>query len=302
MMFAATKRASLVLSLLVLASLMMTACAPATAADLLGEVKARGTLRISTDVNYAPQSASVDGAQRASGTKCGADELTASQVEGFDIDTAVEIAKRLGVEPCFVTPAWDLVTAGNWGGRWDISVGSMTITKDRQKALWFTPAYYFTPAQLAAKVGSGITKIEDIAGKAVCAGTGTTYETYLKGEDVGIPDSDIKVKAPAGVNVVALNTDSECAQSIQAGRTDFDIFMTSGTVVDKAIQEGIPVEKVGGPAYVENLAVAIDKQAAKDPKSLLDAISKAVNEMHADGTLTKSSLKWYEGVDLTVVK
>jgi polar amino acid transport system substrate-binding protein len=268
----------------------------------LGDVKARGTLRISTDVNYAPQSASVAGAKRTAGTKCGADELTAAEVEGFDIDTAVEIAKRLGVEPCFVTPSWDLITAGNWGGRWDVSVGSMTITKDRQKALWFTPAYYFTPAQLAAKQDSGITKIEDVAGKAVCAGTGTTYETYLKGEDVGIPDSDIKVKAPAGVSVVALNTDSECAQSIQAGRTDFAAFMTSGTVVDKAIQEGIPVVKVGGPAYVENLAVAIDKQSTKDPKSLLDAISKIVNEMHSDGTLTKSSQKWYEGVDLTVVK
>jgi polar amino acid transport system substrate-binding protein len=302
MMSAATKRMSLIVSLLVLTSLWLSACAPATANDLLGEIKARGTLRISTDVNYAPQSASVDGAQRADGSKCGADELTANQVEGFDIDTAVEIAKRLGVEPCFVTPSWDLVTAGNWGGRWDVSVGSMTITKDRQNALWFTPAYYFTPAQLAARTGSGITRIEDIAGKAVCAGTGTTYETYLKGEDVGIPDSDIKVKAPAGVNVVALNTDSECAQSIQAGRTDFDAFMTSGTVVDKAIQEGISVEKVGGPAYVENLAVAIDKQAAKAPGSLLDAISKIVNEMHTDGTLSRSSLKWYEGVDLTVVK
>jgi len=300
-MSAATKRASLILSLLVLASLIVTACAPATANDLLGEVKARGTLRISTDVNYAPQSAAVEGAKRADGTKCGADELTANQVEGFDIDTAVEIAKRLGVEPCFVTPAWDLVTAGNWGGRWDISVGSMSITKDRQNALWFTPAYYFTPAQFAAKTGSGITKVEDIAGKAVCVGTGTTYDDYLNGK-LTIPDSDIKVKAPAGVKMVALNTDSECAQSIQAGRTDFDIFLTSGTVVDKAIQEGIPVEKVGGPAFVENLAVAIDKQATKDPKTLLDAISKIITDMHTDGTLTKSSMKWYEGVDLTVVK
>ena len=57
--------------------------------------------------------------QRAANTKCAADELTANQVEGFDIDTAVEIAKRLGVEPCFVTPTWDLITAGSWGGRWD---------------------------------------------------------------------------------------------------------------------------------------------------------------------------------------
>lgn len=301
-MSTASKRVSLLISLMVLTGLLLSACAPATANDLLSEIKTRGTLRISTDVNYAPQSAAVEGAKRADGTKCGADELTGNQVEGFDIDTAKEIAKRLGVEPCFVTPSWDLITAGNWGGRWDVSVGSMTITKDRQKALWFTPAYYFTPAQLAAKKGSGIASINDVAGKAVCVGAGTTYETYLQGKDVGIPDSDIKAKAPAGVQVVALNTDSECAQAIQAGRTDFDAFMTSGTVVDKAIQEGINVEKVGGPAYVENLAVAIDKQAAKDAKSLLDAIGKIVNDMHGDGTLTKSSQKWYEGVDLTVVK
>lgn len=301
MMSASTKRVSLILSLLMLASLIVTACQPA-AADLLAEIKARGTLRISTDVNYAPQSAAVDGAKRADGTQCGADELTANQVEGFDIDAAKEIAKRLGIEACFVTPSWDLITAGSWGGRWDVSVGSMTITKSRQKALWFTPAYYFYSAQLAAKKGSGIASINDVPGKAVCAGTGTTYETYLKGEDVGIPDSDIKVKAPAGVTVVALNTDSECAQAIQAGRTDFAAFLTSSTVVDKAIQDGIDVEKVGGPVYVENLAVAIDKTAAKDPKSLLEAIGKIINDMHTDGTLSKSSLKWYDGVDLSVVK
>ena len=103
------------------------------------------------------------------------------------------------------------------------------------------------------------------------------------------------------MNVVALSTDSECAQAIQAGRTDFDAFMTSGTVVNEAIAQGINVEKVGGPAFVENLAVAIDKQAPKDTKSLLDAIGKAINDMHSDGTLTKSSMKWYS-TDLTTLQ
>jgi polar amino acid transport system substrate-binding protein len=110
------------------------------------------------------------------------------------------------------------------------------------------------------------------------------------------------VKAPVGVKVVALNTDSECAQSIQAGRADFAAFLTSGTVVDKAIRDGIDVEKVGGSVYVENLAVALDKQTAKDPKSLLEALGQIINDLHTDGTLTRSSLKWYDGVDLSVVK
>jgi polar amino acid transport system substrate-binding protein len=292
------KRLLTLVTLLVLISLLISACQSSSAADLLGEIKSRGTIRISTDVNYAPQSSGVQGATRLANTKCAAHELTASEVEGFDIDTANEIARRLGVEPCYVTPSWDLITAGSWGGRWDASVGSMTITQDREKALWFSPAYYAYAAQLAARQGSGITSVDAISGKPVCVGTGTTYETYLSGGDLGFPASQIKMKAPANVQVVPLNTDSECVQAIQAGRTEFDAFLTASTVVDKAIAEGVNIEKVGDPVYIENLAVALDKKAPKDPKSLLDAISKAVNDMHADGTLSQSSVKWF-GADLT---
>jgi polar amino acid transport system substrate-binding protein len=295
------KRSLTLVILLVLISLVISACQSSTANDLLGDIKSRGTIRISTDANYAPQSVLVKDQQRAANTKCGADELTANQLEGFDIDTAKEVAKRLGVEPCFVTPDWDAITAGNWSGRWDLSIGSMTITKDRQKVLNFSPAYYFTPAQVAVRKGSGIASLADLSGKAVCVGSGTTYETYLSGGDVGIPDTDIKSPAPSGVKVVSLPTDSECAQAIQAGRTEFDAFMTSGTVVDEAIAQGINVDKVGGPAYVENLAVAVDRQSPKETTSLLAAVSKAITDMHGDGTLSASSQKWYSA-DLSVVK
>ena len=287
--------------LLVLISLLISACQAASANDLLGEIKARGTIRISTDVNYAPQSSGVEGATRLANTKCAANELTAAEVEGFDIDTANEIAKRLGVEPCYVTPSWDLITAGSWGGRWDASVGSMTITQDREKALWFSPAYYAYTAQLAARAGSDIQSVNAISGKPVCVGTGTTYETYLSGGDLGFPASQIKMAAPANVQVVPLNTDSECVQAIQAGRTEFDALLTASTVVDAAIAEGVGIEKVGEPLYIENLAVALDKKSARDPKSLLDAISKAVTDMHADGTLAESSQKWF-GADLTAIQ
>src|SRR5687768_1453722 len=75
--------------------------------DLLQEVKDRGVLRVSTDAAYPPQSF-----------------LTESgDFKGFDIDVAEEIAKRLGVEVEWITPSWDVITAGNWNGRWDLSVG-----------------------------------------------------------------------------------------------------------------------------------------------------------------------------------
>ncbi|HZY44323.1 MAG TPA: transporter substrate-binding domain-containing protein [Anaerolineae bacterium] len=298
-MSASRKRISIVVSLLVLTAMILSACQQATADDLLGQIKTRGTIRISTDPNYAPQSSLVAAGQRAANTKCAADQLTAGQLEGFDIDTAVEVAKRLGVEACFVTPTWDTITAGSWGGQWDISVGSMTITKPRQQVVFFSPGYYFTPAQFAVAKDSGINTLADLNGKPVCVGSSTTYEDYLNGK-LGIPDSDIKAPAPTGVQVVSLETDAECAQAIQSGRKEFAAFLTSATVVDQSISKGIPVVKLGPPVFIENLAVAIDKKASKDTKSLLDAISNAITAMHTDGSLKTSSVKWF-GADLTTL-
>ena len=86
---------------------------------------------VSTDPAYPPQSSLNE---------------RRGEYEGFDIDVATEIAKRLGVDIAWETPAWDVITAGSWNGRWDMSVGSMTPTNDRQEVLDFTEPYYFTPA------------------------------------------------------------------------------------------------------------------------------------------------------------
>jgi polar amino acid transport system substrate-binding protein len=91
------------------------------AADLLAEITSRGVLRISTDPAYPPQSELVEGVDPPADTRCTGDERPANQFTGFDIDVAVELANRLGVEPCFITPDWTLIVGGNWAGRWDIA-------------------------------------------------------------------------------------------------------------------------------------------------------------------------------------
>jgi polar amino acid transport system substrate-binding protein len=45
--------------------------------------------------------------------------------------------------------------------------------------------------------------------------------------------------------------------------------------------------------FYEPLAVAIDRQAPLDPAGLVDEVSRIVDEMHSDGTLTELSMKWY---------
>jgi len=224
-----------------------------TSGDLLETIQERGTLIVSTDPNYAPQSfLNPQGA-----------------FEGFDVDVATAIAEGLGVDIQFETPDWDAITAGSWSERWDISVGSMTITTPRKDILSFSQPYYYTPAYLAASERSGVAALDQLP--------------------FTIPDE---------VEPTTLTTDANCFEAIQAGRTEFDLLITSGTVIDDAVAQGAPIVKIGDPIFVENLAVAIDKSGPPHA-ALLFEIDRIIGEMHADGTLTALSEQWFDGADLT---
>jgi polar amino acid transport system substrate-binding protein len=253
------------------------------ATGLLAAVQDAGVLRVSTDPAYPPQS---------SVTKSG-------EYEGFDIDVATEIAERLGVEIEWETPSWDVITAGNWAGRWDVSVGSMTVTPERAEVLEFTPAYYFTPAAVAVhEDNTSITDTEsglDGATIGVCGGC--TYESFLEKSleipgyemDFIIDDADVK----------AYDTDSSAIADLELGDgTRLDAVMSALPTLQGAIDKGKPLKLVGEPVFYEPLAVAIDKNAPEDPVPLAEEIGRIIEEMHEDGTLSELSMKWYN-TDLT---
>ena len=288
-----------VLILAVLASLVLAACGGAGAAepeDSLAAIKQRGYIVVSTDPNYAPQSFLNTEGSRPSDTKCPSDNLTTAEMQGFDVDVAKAIGDALGVETCFATPEWDMITAGSWANKWDVSVGSMTVTEDRQKILDFSVPYYYTPAVVAVRADSGIADLAGLEGQALCAGTSTTYDTWLNHQDLGAT-VDVVTEAP-DVTVVPLSTDQECAQAIAAGREDFVGYVTSETVVDANIKEGFPVVKVGEPVYYERLAAAFDKGSTLPTDSLLAEVDKVINAMHDDGRLSQLSTQWF-GADYT---
>lgn len=255
--------------------------APQAAGDLLETICEAGVIRVATDPAYPPQS----------------ELLPDGTFEGFDIDTANEIGARLGVDVQFETPNFDEVVAGNWAERFDISVGSVTITAPREEILSFTQPYYYTPAQMAATEASGITTLEGLAGKTVCVGETTTYFDWLNGTLllVGSPEP---ATPPDGVLSTTFSTDTECADAVIAGRTDFEGWLTSSTTLDASIEGGAPFVLVGDPVFYEALAVGLDK-AGPPHDLLLAAIDDILGEMHADGTLSASSMEWFNGLDLT---
>ncbi len=250
--------------------------------DLLDQVMAAGKLVVSTDPNYAPQSFLND----------------SGELDGFDVEVAKEVAKRLGVEVEFVTPDWDLITAGNWGGRWDVSIGSMTPTEQRSEVLWFTDPYYYTPAAFAVhKENTSIASVDDLTGKKVGFGTATTYDDYLSGK-LSMMGGQIMYDPPAGVEVKPYSTDQEAIQDLALGDgVRLDAVMSAQPTLQGAIEEGIPLKYVGTPAFYEPLAFALDKNRGASDK-MVAKLNEILAAMHADNTLTNLSVKWY-GIDIT---
>jgi polar amino acid transport system substrate-binding protein len=253
--------------------------------DLLARVRDQGYIRISTDPNYAPQSFINE----------------AGEFDGFDVAVAREVGERLGVEVRFETPEWDAITAGSWGGRWDVSIGSMTVTEERMEALNFTQPYYYTPAQFAVMEDHPAQTVDDLAGEVVCAGEATTYIYWIEGTlnlgQGGIVERD----PPEGMTSTTLPTDAECAQAMRAGRTEFNVWMSSLTTVDEAIEQGMPLRKVGEPVFYEPLAAAFDR-SGPEHSELHAEVDRIIGAMHDDGTLSALSEEWFDGVDYTTTE
>lgn len=254
----------------------------ATAGDLLAKVCASGTLRVATDPKYPPQSKY---------------DAATNTWEGFDIDVAQQIADRMGLQLDFVTPNWGVLTAGSWNDRWDLSVGSMTPLPERAQVLNFTPAYYYVPAALAVYKDSSIASTADLTGKKVGSCGGCTYEEYLNGT-LSLPGYTFDFQVQ-GAQVVTYDTDSTAIEDLALGDClRLCAVFTSTTVIQGAIDAGAPIQFLGDPLFWEPDSIAIDKSASTDPTAFTDAVSKIVDDMHSDGTLSQLSNQWF-GVDYT---
>ncbi len=293
------KKMIVLFSLVIIASLALSACGGGSqGGDLLKAIKERGYVIASTDPNYMPQSGMNPDGKRPNDTKCPADTFTAVEMQGFDVAVAAEIGKRLGVETCFATPDWDVVTGGSWADKWDMSVGSMTIKPPRPDVFHFTTPYYAPTGVVAVPADSTLTSIDELAGQSVCVATATTYLDWLNNA-LDLDPNDIYAKAPAGIQIVELPTDQECPQALDAGRKEFVAYATSITVVESNIAAGMKVKILGDPVFKEPNAVAIDKSSSYDTAAFVKAVDDAIKAMHADGTLSALSLQWF-GSDLTL--
>ena len=296
-----TKKLSLQFSFVIL-TLVLSACqqspqAQKSSQDKLTEIQDRGTLIVAVDPAYPPQSEIKPGATRTVSTLCTLEQLTGGELGGFDVEVAMEIAKRLEVEACFVTPNWLQVVNGNWQGKWDISVGSMAITPERMETLTFSQPYYVTPVTFFVhSENTSYLNVSDLSGKRVGTSSGCTYQFYLQGS-LDLPGQEINFRVK-DTEMIEYTTESTALQDLAWGDgARLDAVLIALPTGKKAISNKLPVRQLGDPVYIEYLAAAVDKTGKST--SLAEKVTEIIQRMHKDGTLQDLSLQFY-GEDLTI--
>ncbi len=207
-----------------------------------------------------------------------------SEVIGFDVDVAQEIADRMGKELDYVTTAWDGIIEGLRAGRYDGILGSLGINPARQEVVAFSDPYYYSGPQLIVRADSHLTGPEDVDSQTTLGlVTGTTFE-----EDAN----------NLGAQVSLYEDDNQTLMELLNGRIDG--VLTDRIVGLNAIAElpgGDSLELVGSVLRTERMGIAVQQ----DNDELLGEINYHLENMRADGTMREISEHWFgEGVDITV--
>ncbi|MCW7945258.1 sugar-binding protein [Streptomyces hygroscopicus] len=206
-----------------------------------------------------------------------------SDLEGFDIDLAHEIARQILKDPNAVRfhaiPTNQRIPAIR-SGQVDMVVRTMTITCDRLKDVAFSDPYFTTGQQVLAPKSSGITGYDrSLAGKRICTAEGSTANTELT-----LDRKTGRLAASADISTTVPNQ-LDCLVKLQLG--EVDAVVTDGALAASQAAQDPTVELKGKPFTTEYYGVAMNKQA----QDLVRRVNQVLVDYRKGGWQT-SYTKW----------
>lgn len=257
--------------------------------DKLAQIRARGTLVLPTDPAYPPSSFAVQGAVRPTETRCQVNQMTRSELDGYDVSVGNLIADAIGVEPCYVVPTWTEMIAGHWSDRWDIAFASIGVAEERMPGLYFTKPYIGSPERLWVRTDSKAQQMSDLNGKRVGVCTACWADLYLQ-KRLKVPGMTIDYKVD-DAEIVGYAVEAAGLQDVADGK--LDAFLCADTVAQGLIDKGVNIRGIDPAAYIAIPAGAIDKTSGRDVTSLYDLANGTLSARFADGTLKALSMKYF---------
>lgn len=255
-------RAALLFCLLLLAPPAFAQ--PAFAQSRLDDILARGTLRVGLTGDYRPFS--------LKGPDGG--------MSGIDVDMANDLAAALGVKLEIVPTTWPTLLAGLTGQKYDIAMGGITVTLERQKTAFFSipvMASGKTPIARCADRDKYATLAEiDRPGVRVIVNPGGTNERF-----------DRAHLHAATIQVFPDNT--RIFDEIAAGRADLMITDAIETRLQQKLHPGLCAIHPDSPFDHSELAYLLPRDIAW--KLYVD---QWLRQAQAAGTWARALAAWVE--------
>ncbi len=191
---------------------------------------------------------------------------------GVDVDLAREACRRLGLEPQFISVAWENKQTALENGEADCIWGCFTMTGREEKYTWAGP-YLDSSQRVMVRQSSGMAELWEIAGCRVAVQTtGKAEEALLAAPDNGLPEVG---------HIYSFSSMEQVYACLRKGYADA-IAGHEGALL--ALRSTAPEEYVilPGSIYSSQLGVAFAKGTHEELAARLNAV---LEEMQADGTV-----------------
>ncbi|MFD8214878.1 glutamate ABC transporter substrate-binding protein [Streptomyces sp. NPDC059697] len=207
-----------------------------------------------------------------------------SDLEGFDIDLAHEIAQEILGDPNAVRfhaiPTNQRIPAIK-SGQVDMVVRTMTITCSRLKDVAFSAPYFLTGQQVLAPKTSGIKGYDKtLAGRRICSAAGSTaYDRLSADKKAGTlaSSADITTTVPNQL---------DCLVRLQLGQVD--AVVTDGALAaSQAAQD--PTVELKGKTFTDDYYGVAMKLGADD---LVRRVNQVLVDYRKSGGWQASYTKW----------
>ncbi|MEA5051652.1 MAG: transporter substrate-binding domain-containing protein [Oscillospiraceae bacterium] len=199
----------------------------------------------------------------------------AGNIVGFDIDAINEVIKILNedyaVEAEWVPMDFSTIISAVQSGQADIGVSCFTYEPEREGQVLFSDAYLKSAQVAVVKADSDMTTIDDLAGKTIGAGSGTTGESAA---------SEIE-----GTTVTSMGDYVQMFEILKNGGLD-------AVVCDEAVgqnyasQDGYKL--LDGKLVDEEVSVI----TATDSTELVSALNAAIAKFVASDKYTELKTTW----------
>ena len=195
--------------------------------------------------------------------------------EGFAIDLAEEVAKRLGLRIEYKVTDLQGTLTGLPGNRYDMGISGVGATAERRKNVDFIKPYYWGYVAVLTKKTSAAASMNAFAGKKVGVVSGSVQEKFAA---TGVPGSTlVKFKdQPAAIG--QLLTDGIAG------------FVVGGADAEEyAAKE--PTLKIAAEA---DTTQGTSFPVKKGNQALVDAFDTQIDDIVADGTYMTLYNKWFK--------